>query len=200
LRPGGVIGLAASERLEDQSVPHFEHDRLGERTAEAQRDWLRFLWESEDDYWQAMRRYLKDELHVRGVVVGTIVGCSTPNLQARLDAVDTHAYWQHPHFPGRPWDPDDWAVANKTMVNEAGGALPGLAQRRVLGQRHCVSEYNHSAPNTYGAEGPLLLAAYGAMQDWDALYVFAYSHNADWDARRMGGFFDVAQHPVKMAT
>ena len=54
---------------------------------------------------------------------------------------------------GRPWDADDWTVGNRSMVNEAGGTLPGLALRRVLGKPHCVTEYNHSAPNTFGSEG-----------------------------------------------
>jgi hypothetical protein len=200
LRPGGVIGLDPAERLEDGSVHVFERSRFSERTAEAQRDWLRFLWETEDAYWQAMQCYLKEELKVRGVVVGTIVGCSTPNLMARLDAVDTHAYWLHPHFPHRPWDPDDWTVQNRTMVNEAGGTLPGLALRRVLGKPHCVTEYNHPAPNTYGSEGLLLLAAYGALQDWDAIYAFTYSQRTNWDAGRIDGFFDIDQHPTRMAT
>jgi hypothetical protein len=199
-RPGGTVGLAAGQGLEDRTVPWVSHERLSEWPAEAQRDWLRFLWQTEDDYWQAMRRFLKDELKVKGVVVGTIVGCSTPNLMARLDAVDTHAYWQHPQFPHRQWDPEDWVVPNKTMVNEAGGTLPGLALRRVQGQPHLVSEYNHPAPNTYGQEGFLLLAAYAALQDWDAVYVFAYAHTADWDARRITSFFDISQHPTKMVT
>jgi hypothetical protein len=199
-RPGGAVGLDAGEKLEDSSVDLVPRSRLGERTAEGQRDWLRFLWETEDAYWQAMQRYLTKELKVKGVVIGTIVGCSTPNLMARLGAVDTHAYWQHPDFPGRPWDPDRWIVPNRTMVNQAGGTLPGLAQRRVLGKPHCVTEYNHSAPNTFGSEGFLLLAAYGALQDWDAIYAFAYSHRSNWDARRITGFFDIDQHPTKMAT
>jgi hypothetical protein len=119
---------------------------------------------------------------------------------ARFDAVDTHAYWQHPEFGGRDWDEDNWRVANRTMVNDAGGTIPGLALRRVVGKPHCVSEYNHPAPNTYGSEGFLLLAAYAALQDWDALYVFSYSHRADWDVRRIPGFFDVDQHPTRMVT
>ena len=40
----------------------------------------------------------------------------------------------------------DWPVANRTMVNEAGGTLPGLALRRVRGKPHLVTEYNHPAP------------------------------------------------------
>jgi hypothetical protein len=200
LRPGGVVGLAADEQLEKGTVQLFRRAHSGERTAEGQRDWLRFLRDTENTYWQAMDRYLKDDLKVRGVVIGTIVGCSTPNLMARLDAVDTHAYWQHPQFPHRAWDPDDWIVPNRPMVNEAGGTLPGLALRRVRGKPHCVTEYNHPAPNTYGAEGFLLLAAYGALQDWDAIYAFDYSADREWNKRRIGGFFDIDQHPTKMAT
>jgi hypothetical protein len=199
-RSGGVIGLAPGERLEDQSVQLSKRARTGERTLEGQRDWLRFLWEKEDAYWQTMRRYLKDELKVRGVVVGTIVGCSTPNLMSPFDAVDTHAYWQHPQFPGKDWDEDNWTVSNRTMVNEPGGTLPGLAQRRVLAKPHTVTEYNHPAPNTFASEGFLLLAAYGALQDWDAIYAFAYSQSAKWDKRHIVGFFDIDQHPTKMAT
>src|SRR5207253_6708512 len=102
--PSGSISVGKEEQLEKDSVHIFRHSRFGERTAETQRDWLRFLWATEDAYWQAMQRYLKEDLGVRGVVMGTIVGCSTPNLMARFDAVDAHAYWQHPHFPGRQWD------------------------------------------------------------------------------------------------
>jgi hypothetical protein len=200
-RLGGAVGLNPGERVEDATLQVFPHGRFGERTAEGQRDWLRFLWETEDAYWQGMQQYLKQELHVKGVVMGTIVGCSTPNLMARLDAVDSHAYWQHPHFPGRPWDPANWTVQNRSMVNETGGTLPGLALRRVLGKPHSVTEYNHSAPNSFGSERFLLLAAYGALQDWDAVYAFAYSHRRDgWDAGKISGFFDIDQHPTKMVT
>jgi hypothetical protein len=201
LRPGGIVGLAANERLEDGSIPIFLRSRFGERTPEAQRDWMRFLWETEDRYWQTIYRYLKGELKVKALVIGTIVGCSTPNMMAKLDCVDTHAYWQHPMFPSRPWDPEDWIVPNRTMVNERGGTLPGLALRRVLGKPHSVTEYNHPAPNTYCSEAFLLLAAYAALQDWDAIYAFSYSHRRDdWDLRRIPNFFDIDQHPTKMVT
>jgi hypothetical protein len=199
-RPGGVFGLALGEAIENSSLPVFVRSPFEERTAEAQRDWLRFLWETEDAYWKTMQRYLKEDLKVRGVVMGTIVGCSTPNLMARFETVDTHAYWQLPQFPGRPWDPENWVVPNRTMVNEAGGTLPGLALRRVAGKPHSVTEYNHAAPNTFGGEGFLLLSAYGALQDWDAIYAFAYSHTGEWDARRITGFFDIDQHPTKMVS
>ena len=192
---------AEDGRIEDGTLPAFTRAHWGERTPEAQRDWMRFLLETESRYWQSMDRFLKDDLHVHAVVMGTIVGCSTPELMANFDAIDTHAYWQHPQFPGRQWDNENWFVPNLTMVNERGGTLSELALRRVLGKPHSVTEYNHPAPNTYSSEAFLLLSAYAALQDWDAIYAFAWSHRRDdWDTQHITSFFDIDQHPAKLVT
>lgn len=200
LRPGGVFGLRPDERLEAGTVEAFSKSQVGERTPRAQRDWIRFLWETEDRYWQAMHRLLKDDLKVRGLVIGTVVGCSTPNLMARLDAIDAHAYWQHPVFPGRPWDWQNWFVNNRSMVNDPGGTLPGLALRRVLGKPFCVTEYGHAAPAGFVGEGSLLRDAYAALQDWDYVSTSRYSHHSDWDIKRIRNWFDIDTHPTKMLT
>ncbi len=200
LRPGGVVGIREGESVEESNVPLFTRGNVGERTAEAADDWMRFLWETERAYWQRMYGYLKDDLGVRAPVVGTIVGNAPANLMAELDAVDTHAYWRHPRFPGRPWDSEDWTVDNVSMVTEPGGALAGLAKRRVEGKPHLCTEYNHAAPNTYSAEAPLLLAAIAALQDWDGVFLFSYSHRRDdWETNRIPNFFDIDRHPPKMA-
>ncbi|MGA2137822.1 MAG: beta-galactosidase [Verrucomicrobiia bacterium] len=190
-----------NERIEDGTLPALTRAHWSERTPEAQRDWMRFLSETESRYWQSMDRFLKHGLHVHAVVMGTIVGCSTPELMANFDAVDTHAYWQHPQFPGRQWDNENWFVPNLTMVNERGGTLPDLALHHVLGKPHSVTEYNHPAPNTYSSEAFLLLSAYAALQDWDAIYAFAWSHRRDdWDTEHITSFFDIDQHPAKLVT
>lgn len=202
LRPGGVLGVKPGEQLEQGTVTVFAKATIGQRTTAAERDWMRFLYETEDRYWQTMYRFLKDELKVRGLITGTIVGCAPPGLMAKMDWVDTHSYWQHPSFPVRPWDSEEWIVNNKTMVNERGGTLPGLALKRVAGKPHACTEYNHSAPNTYSSEGFLLLAAYAALQDWDAIYPFAWSHSGseNWNSQKIGSFFDIDQHPTKLVT
>ena len=48
----------------------------------------------------------------------------------------------------------------------------------------------------------LLLAACGTLQDWDAIYVYSYAHTRGqgWDGRKINGFFDIDQHPTKLAT
>jgi len=83
-------------------------------------------------------------------------------------------------------------------VNERGGTLTWLAPKRVLNKPHTLSEHNHPAPNTFTSEGLLIAAAYGLLQDWDAIYFYTYAHRRDnLDARKITGFFDIDQHPTQ---
>jgi Carbohydrate binding domain len=200
LKPGGVLGLSSGETL--GSVGLFSKVAFGSRTVAARDDWIRFLWDAEDRYWSGMGRFLKQELGAHALIVGTQMGYSPFPIQAKLDVIDSHAYWQHPRFPGRPWDPENWSVSNVSMVKEAtGGTVAGLALRRPTGKPFIVTEYNHAAPNTYASEAFLLLAAYAGLQDWDGVFAFAYSHRRDdWAPRRIPSFFDIDAHPTKMAT
>jgi len=201
LKPGGNLGLQEDENLENATVRRPKTSDVRPLTAGRRQDWIRFLWETERAYWESMRRCITDELGVKAPVVGTIVATSTPNLMAGFDLVDTHAYWQHPHFPGRPWDQDNWIVKSLSMADHPEDAtLSRLAWQRVAGKPHMVSEYNHPAPNPYAGEGPLMLAAVAAFQDWDALFYYTWSHDeSKTKAGRIPHFFDIGQHPTIMA-
>ncbi len=200
LRPGGVAGAAEVEA--PGTVPIFTKAEYFRRTEGARRDWTRFLWAVEEGYWTGMSRFLKEVLGVRAPIVGTQMNWSPPHVQAQLDVIDSHAYWQHPDFRGRAWDEEQWTVGNRPMAGEpGGGTLPTLALQRVAGKPYICTEYNHSAPNTYSSETFPILAAFAAMQDWDGIFAFAYSHRRDdWSAGRIAGFFDIDGHPAKMAT
>jgi hypothetical protein len=81
------------------SVDFFRKKDIGQRTAVAQRDWHRFLFDTEIGYWPEMARFIKTDLQARSLVLGTASGFSPWPIQAMLDVVDAHSYWQHPHFP-----------------------------------------------------------------------------------------------------
>ncbi|MGQ9737909.1 MAG: carbohydrate binding domain-containing protein [Armatimonadota bacterium] len=199
LRRGGTLRvLPPDQNLETMTVAIVLRSNWGNTQEAIQKDWLRFLWDRELRYWTEMRDYLKRDLAVRSLVTGTIVGCTTPNQMAQMDLVDTHAYWQHPEFPGGGWSDTNWFIRNIPMVNERGGTLTWLSPKRVLDKPHTLSEFNHPAPNTYTSEGLILTAAYGLLQDWDAIYFYTYAHrNDNLDARRITGFFDIDQHPTQ---
>ena len=200
LKPGGMLGLQPNESLE--TLNFTRKTEFSSRTPEAQRDWLRFLWETEDQYWKRMYQYVKRGLGAKALVIGTQVSYSPAPIQAQFDVVDGHAYWQHPRFPGQPWDPVNWFITNTPMAGTPdGGTLPGLALRRVTGKPFIVSEYNHAAPNTFSSEAFLLVSAYAALQDWDGVFEFDYGNNReDWNAQRMTGYFAINQHPTKLVT
>lgn len=199
LRPGGGFRMREGDTY--GGVQIIRHTDYAGVSPEMQRDWAAFLLDTEAHYWTGMAQYLKDDLKLQAPVVGTAVGYSPAMMQAKLDVVDGHAYWQHPHFPGRPWDGNNWFVPNVSMAGAAqGGVLPGLALNRVAGKPFTVTEYNHPAPNTHNSEAFLLLAAYGALQDWDGFFAFDYQGGDGWDSRRINGYFDIDQHPTQMAT
>ncbi|BET65192.1 hypothetical protein ASA1KI_01100 [Opitutales bacterium ASA1] len=201
-RTGGSVGLPDGVALENATIPLPTKAQEGSGTLEQRRDWTRFLLHLERAYWTGMRDHIRDTIGYPGLVFGTIVSNSPPNEQAELDVVDTHVYWQHPQWPaGQDWDPVSWTVPNVSMVNSpTSSTIAGLATQRVQGKPHMVTEYQHSSPNTYGSEGPILAAAYGALQDWDGIWMFAYGGNAtNWNRGYVSGFFDHDTHVGKMA-
>ena len=178
LRPGGFIGLP-----KDQSLQAGNVDLPGPTASPAmQADFRRFLIDIERDYVAGMKRFLQDELGVKPLVIDTQAsygGVAGAHREATLcDFIDMHAYWQHPRFPGKPWDGNNWFIPNTSMVADPnGGTLAGLAAHRVGGLPFAVSEYDHPAPNDHSAELFPMIAACAAAQDWDAVYQFNYANS-----------------------
>ena len=201
---GGALGaLPDGASLATRTVPNIRHGGDGfTGTADARKDWLRFLRELENRYYDAMVGHLHTHCGYTGLIFGTITANSPASVQSRLDVIDAHAYWQHPQFPGQPWDSVNWTVANVALANtiESDNTLAGLARQRIKGKPFTVTEYQHPSPNQYNAECPLLLAAYAALQDWDGVWLFDYGPGQDSvPMGQIRGFFDTAQQPTKMA-
>jgi len=206
LRPGGIIGhLPDGQNLEDQTVAL--NQRNEGYTFGRNQDWMRFLRTLEQAYWSDMHDYVKNELGFNGLVTGTQLMNSPPSTQDEYPFIDAHAYWQHPTFPGEAWDSANWTVGNESMVNTLNNTIHQLAGQRIADKPFTVSEYQHASPNTFSSEAPLLIAAYGALQDWDGIYLFAYDAryrdtndlDGHWEAGFFDNFFDMNQHPSKMA-
>jgi hypothetical protein len=198
LRRGGSLGLKPGESLEAGNV------EAPLRTQGSPRGlaWTRFLAETERAYTDGMRVFLKRDLGVEAAIIDTQAsygGIAGAYRESFNDFVDMHAYWQHPQFPGRPWDDANWNIPNTPMVDDkTGGNLAQLAVYRVAGKPFTVTEYDHPAPSQYAAEMFPMIASFAALQDWDGLFQF------DWggthpDSGRIAGYFSLQQHPAKLA-
>lgn len=198
LRRGGSLGLKPGESLEAGTIDAPARTQGSPRGLA----WTRFLAETERAYTDGMRGFLNTELGVEAAIIDTQAsygGIAGTYRESFNDFVDMHAYWQHPHFPGRPWDSANWNIANTPMVDDAsGGNLTRLGMYRVAGKAFTVSEYDHPAPSHYAAEMFPIIASFAARQDWDGLFQFDWG-GTDFDARRITGYFALQQHPAKLA-
>jgi hypothetical protein len=196
LRTGGREGLRKTESIEQNSVTLFAPSEVPARTI----DRMKFLAETEKAYFDGMREFIKKDLGCKALVTGTIVfGPLGLYAQSDMDFIDTHAYWQHPRFPGRPWDSGNWIVEQKAMSDNPNQAtLFELAASRLAGKPFTLTEYNHPAPSDYQAECVPMIAAFAAIQDWDGVWLYTYSHSSDdWDREHLNSYFDIDTNPAK---
>jgi len=196
--PGRRVGLQPGESLAAENIPLFAPTESPSRTL----DRMKFLAETEKAYFDDMRNFIKNDLGCKALVTGTIVfGPLGLYAQSHMDYIDAHAYWQHPRFPGRPWDQSNWLIDQKPMTDHPNQAtLFRLAAQRLHRKPYTVSEYNHPAPLDAQAECVPMIASFAAAQDWDGIWLYTYSHSADqWDRRYLNSYFDIDTNPAKWA-
>ena len=148
--------------------------------------------------------FIRDELKLHSMLINTQAsfgGLLGVLREAEVsDFIDVHGYWDAPRS-----DADEktahWSLRNTAQVAAPnGGTLGVMASYRVFGKPFCVSEYASAAPNDYAAEMFPLLIGIGGLQDWDALFAFAYAdQKRDYEPARINGVFDLAGHPAKLA-
>ena len=121
--------------------------------------------------------------------------------ESESDAQDFHLYWKHPDFGAAGWNGSSWKVDNVSMTSSpAIDPLSGFAFARLEGKPFVVTEWNGGQPSDFGAENLPMIAAWGAWQNWAAIYLFDYHSNGSYARDRIEGFFSIDSHPVKMAT
>ena len=196
LHPGGRVGLRRGESISDGSVPVYAESESPQRTT----DRMIFLAQTEKAYFDDMRNYIKNDLGCKALITGTIVfGPLGLYAQSDMDFIDAHAYWQHPRFPGRPWDSGNWLINQKPMTDyPAEATLFRIAAERLVDKPFTVSEYNHPAPLDSQAECVPMIASFAAAHDWDGIWLYTYSHSTDeWDRENMNSYFDIDTNPAK---
>lgn len=161
---------------------------------------LSFLYELEEQYWISMRDFIRNKSGSKSLIMGTINGCSTPVIQNCFDVIDTHAYWNHPVFPGTDWDKSDYYVNNPSLTKAgSNNTLINLAKQRIYGKPFSVTEYDHPYPNQYGAEMYAMYASFASFQDWDCIYTFCYELSPSTKkSNKINGFFDQRNDPAKV--
>ncbi len=152
-----------------------------------------------------MKAFLRDELGVKALLTNQNCGTHyTPLMAVReelYDYVDDHFYVDHPQFLAKSWSlPSRCGNGNPVMS----GSLPPVscAFTRMPTKPFTITEWNFSGPGMFRGVGGIMTGAVGALQDWDGLWRFAYSHGEYniQDRKGIPGYFDVASDPLGQAS
>ena len=154
-----------------------------------------YLW-LESGYFEYMHDFLQKDLHIRCLILATAdhnhhsTGYPLELATASFDAFDGHDYWEGP-WERKPKSPMVDDPLNSTIVE--------LSRTAEVGKPYTVTEVNEAFPNDYAAEQIPILAAYGALQDWDAIlwYTFEPKKDPAWKPY-IGDPFDLSLDPIKM--
>lgn len=168
----------------------------------ARRDARQFMADTEKGFIRELTGFLRKDLGVRVPITASQITYHGAEIVAdTCDYADIHAYWQHPHFPGRPWDPANWTIRNTPMEQApAADSLLSRAPWRLLDRPFTLSEWNIPDPNDYAASTVPFAAMVAALQDWDGVFFFDYhSAREGWDTDRIRGYFSFNGQPVKLA-
>jgi hypothetical protein len=190
LPPARLAALRAGANVAPgQSLPRLKPVEFAAAPRERFETEATFYMEVESRYFGAMQRYLKETLAVKALLIGTSdysYGKSfypSLNATATLDIVDSHGPWEL-----------------SPMVDEPMNSIPVRVSRSaVAGKPFTVSEHNHRFPSDYLCEGIPLLAAYGAFQDWDGIFLYTLELKPPGYAARIETRADLSHDPVKIA-
>ena len=166
------------------------------------RDLVLFLAQVERDFLVRATAFLREELGVRALVTnmnGWTNHVTSQRVRSEMDFVDDHFYVDHPRFLERSWRlPSRCPNTSPVAAGASGGRH--LAFTRLLDKPFTVSEYNYSAPGRYRGVGGILTGSLGAIQGWDAIWRFAYSHSRDnlFQPGRLD-YFNMATDPLSQA-
>lgn len=201
------LQLIPTEFLRPEQTLEADNIPLPQRASAlpVRRAFMEFLGDVEISYATEIHDYLKRDCGVRVPVAYSQVlfgGAMGARRESRVsDFVDTHGYWQHPHFPNKPWDMKDWEIGNSSqLASKEGGTLVEMAVQRPSGKPYTCSEYDIPAPNDYSVECWPMLTALAAAQDWSGVYIYNYCDDAKhYDTNKIERFFSTLGHPAKQA-
>jgi hypothetical protein len=166
---------------------------VGERSPVRVDAMVRFFFEVERRYYEQMRGHLKP-IGIRVPITGTNqTFCPASNYADAInDFMSRNNYWCHPDVHAQPF----FRFRNLSMLEselpKTNNPVVEVASSSVVGKPILVPEFNFPWPNEFRAEGLPLMTAYGCLQDWDGILLFAYQPK-----RQTLEWFDSQSDPVR---
>lgn len=170
---------------------------FSEKTARDQ-DTVRFLGETQMGFYAETYKFLR-RLGFKGVITASNWATASPEVLGPIekwtytagDFIDRHGYFSCNHKGANAeWSIRDGHTYSDRSALRFSAEIPGKSKLFVhpamdvhyQGKPSMISETTWTRPNRYRSEAPIYLAAYGALQDSDAVVHFAYD-GPDWSVK-----------------
>ncbi len=181
------------------TVPLFKNAR---ENSSRGRDLVVFLAEVERDMFARMKSFLRDEVGTRALLTdmnGWTNPIQSQAARAEFDYVDDHFYVDHPRFLEGSWRLPSRCDNTSPVADGAPGGRH-CAFVRLLDKPFTISEYNYSGPGRFRGVGGILTGCLAALQRWDTVWRFTYSHNRrNLFQPSPAGYFDLSTDPLNQA-
>ena len=187
-----------NEWAKGRGYPEYAAKDIGKH-----KEFAEFLYEVKADANRRMAKRLRDA-GVKTLISGGNWWENMAQTYEReaLDVVDNHQYSDHPQGNGYQKFPIQINNQADIQSGHPTYATPiMMAPSRVWGKPFTVTEWNFCPPNQWRAEAGLMMGAYASLQDWDALYRFAWSHSqANMFKPSPAKGFDIVTDPLGQLT
>ncbi len=177
-------------------------EKHGIREAEAENadpQFYRFLLETHRDAMRDLAEFVRKDLKCPVLLTSSNFHLDPlgATLVRNFDLVDNHYYQDHPSYPEKAFRLPSAHKQKSSLENFCHFPLV-LAPTRIFGKPFFVTEYNICYPNQFRSECGPVVGALASLQNWDAVYRFAWSHDVKkLEDRNSGiGGFDIGNDPV----
>jgi hypothetical protein len=161
----------------------------------------KFLTELQINMYRKMQDFIRKDLNSKVLVTGVNYKNAEAQsfIREKLDYVDNHTYWNHPHFyPGKSYI-NPIKFTNKSPIAAYAGAIRDAAHARIFGKPFTITEFNYVYPNAYRSQGGLLIGSFASAQNWDGLYRFDYAFKKSRLFKSiLNTYFHIANDPVNL--
>ena len=175
-----------------------EHHLPNAKMANNDKHFLKFLYELQAKCLDEQLRFFREELKMNALVTSLNYLTDLPLalLRDKFDLVDNHIYFNHPGFLEKQWSAP-YKFHQDSAISRFAAAPRILMGSRIVGKPQILTEFSYCNPNRFRAEGGPLMGAYAALQDWDALHHFTWSHHySSVENLRPTHTFDIANDPL----
>ena len=163
-----------------------------------------FLAERETMLFERLKAFVRDKCGCRAPVSNLSSWYNPVQYQlprTHFDFVDDHFYVDHPKFLEKQWSLPS-SCPNKNPIAGYGAGGRDVEWRRLMDKPFCLTEWNFSGPGRFRGCGGIVTGALGALQGWDGMWRFAWSHDRK-GVESPGGrmdYFNLNADPLGLAS